>query len=278
MHTLVMSATPIPRSLAIVLYGQLSVTEMPDMPAERLPIKNCVVDQGYRPSAYKFMMQQIQLGRQVYVICPMAEPGIMEELENVVDYAKELKKKFPETVRIAHLHGKMRPKEKNEIMEQFASHNIDILVSTTVIEVGVNVPNATVMLVENAERFGLAGLHQIRGRVGRGSEQSYCIFMESKSGEKKNERLEILNHSNNGFEIAAKDLKLRGPGDLMGLEQSGSFSFRFADIYRDHQLLLDASADAGQLLAEDPDLSDEGHKLIKDRLERYLDSGYLDIL
>ena len=277
-HTLVMSATPIPRSLAIVLYVQLSVTQMTDMPAERLSIKNCVVDQGYRPSAYKFMMDQIRLGRQVYVICPMAEPGVMEELENVVDYAKSLTKVFPESVRIAHLHGKMRPKQKNEIMEAFASGQIDILVSTTVIEVGVNVPNATVMMVENAERFGLATLHQIRGRVGRGSEQSYCIFMESESGNKKNERLEILNHSNNGFEIAEKDLKLRGPGDLMGLEQSGSFSFRFADIYRDHQLLLDASADADALLAKDPHLSDPKRRGLWERLERYKEDGYLDIL
>ncbi|MCR5283794.1 MAG: ATP-dependent DNA helicase RecG [Lachnospiraceae bacterium] len=277
-HTLVMSATPIPRSLAIVLYGQLSVTQMTDMPAERLPIKNCVVDQGYRPSAYKFMMDQIRLGRQVYVICPMAEPGVMEELENVVDYAKHLGKIFPESVRIAHLHGKMRPKQKNEIMEAFATGQIDILVSTTVIEVGVNVPNATVMMVENAERFGLATLHQIRGRVGRGSEQSYCIFMESETRDKKNERLEILNHSNNGFEIAEKDLKLRGPGDLMGLEQSGSFSFRFADIYRDHQLLLDASADADELLAEDPGLSEPVHLGLKERLSRYQEEGYLDIL
>ncbi len=277
-HTIVMSATPIPRSLAIVLYGELDITEMPDMPASRLPIKNCVVDQTYRKTAYKFMNDQISLGRQVYIICPMAEPGVMEGLENVVEYAKEIRQYFPDSVNIEYLHGKMRPKQKNEIMQRFADGQTDILVSTTVVEVGVNVPNATVMMVENAERFGLATLHQIRGRVGRGKEQSYCIFMESDSGGKKNERLDILNHSNNGFEIAQKDLKLRGPGDLMGVEQSGEFSFRFADVYRDHQLLLDASADAEELLAADRMLTEPAHRALGERLKKYIDSGYLDIL
>ncbi len=277
-HTIVMSATPIPRSLAIVLYGQLDVTQMPDMPAKRLPIKNCVVDQNYRPAAYKFMAKQIAEGRQVYVICPMALSGVMDGLENVIDYAKELKEQLPEGIRIDYLHGKMRPKEKNRIMEEFAGHKTDILVSTTVIEVGINVPNATVMLVENAERFGLATLHQIRGRVGRGEHQSYCIFMQTGESGKKNERLEILNHSTDGFEIARKDLELRGPGDMMGIEQSGGFSFRFADIYRDQQILLDASSDADAVLKEDPLLKKESSHNLAKRLKQYNESGYLDIL
>ena len=277
-HTIVMSATPIPRSLAIVLYGELDITEMSDMPAERLPIKNCVVDQSYRMSAYKFMNDQILQGHQCYIICPMAEAGVMDGLENVVEYAAQIREFFPESVRIEYLHGKLRPKQKNEIMERFAAGQTDILVSTTVVEVGVNVPNATVMMVENAERFGLATLHQIRGRVGRGAGQSYCIFMESGSSDKKNERLEILNHSNNGFEIARKDLELRGPGDLMGIEQSGEFSFRFADVYRDHQLVLDAASDAEELLQQDPTLSLGEHKALGEKLEKYIDSGYMDIL
>ncbi|MCR5417388.1 MAG: ATP-dependent DNA helicase RecG [Lachnospiraceae bacterium] len=277
-HTIVMSATPIPRSLAIVLYGGLDITQMPDMPASRLPIKNCVVDQKYRNTAYKFMSDQIREGRQVYIICPMAQPGVMDGLENVVEYASQLREYFPDSVRIEYLHGKMRPAQKNEIMERFASGQTDILVSTTVVEVGVNVPNATVMMVENAERFGLATLHQIRGRVGRGSHQSYCVFMETESRGKKNERLDILNHSNSGFEIAEKDLKLRGPGDLMGIEQSGDFSFRFADIYRDHQLVLQAASDADELIGKDPGLSLPEHKLLKKRLDDYLESGYLEVL
>ena len=277
-HTIVMSATPIPRSLAIVLYGQLDISEMTDMPGGRLPIKNCVVDQSWRPSAYKFMNEQIAAGRQIYVICPMAEPGVMEELENVGDYAKSLKAYFPENVNIEYLHGKMRPKQKNEIMERFAEGQTQILVSTTVIEVGVNVPNATVMLVENAERFGLASLHQIRGRVGRSDIQSYCIFMETQSRGQKNERLDILNRSNDGFEIAQKDLELRGPGDLTGLEQSGAFSFRHADIYRDHSYLMDASADADAILMTDPALQRPEHALLKEYLDRYAEESYMDVL
>lgn len=277
-HTVVMSATPIPRSLAIVLYGDMDVTEMKELPSKRLPIKNCVVDQRYRPTAYKFMQSEIDKGHQVYIICPMAEPGVMEELENVVDYAKELRNQFPESVRIAHLHGKMKPKQKTEIMESFASGQIDILVSTTVIEVGINVPNATVMMVENAQRFGLATLHQIRGRVGRGSAQSYCIFMESETRGQVNERLSILNRSNNGFEIANEDLKLRGPGDFMGTMQSGSFQFRFADIYRDADMLKVASMDANEILQNDSLLMEESHIPLRRKLEAYIASGYLDIL
>ena len=277
-HTIVMSATPIPRSLGMILYGDLAITEMKEVPSDRLPIKNCVVDQKYRQSAYTFMQKEIASGHQVYIICPMAQPGVMEELENVVEYAQKLAAFFPETTRIAHLHGKMKPAEKNRIMELFAADEIDILVSTTVIEVGINVPNATVMLVENAERFGLATLHQIRGRVGRGDAQSYCIFMESETGQHKNERLQILNRSNDGFEIANEDLRLRGPGDFMGVEQSGAFCFRFADIYRDAAMLTAAAADVEQIIGCDPCLTMESHMPLKEKLECYLNSGYLHIL
>ena len=167
-HVLVMSATPIPRTLAIILYGDLKVSVIDELPANRLPIKNCVVGTSYRPKAYEFIAKEVAAGRQAYVICPMVEEGESEDLENVVDYTEKLRAVLPPSVQVAYLHGKMRPADKNRIMEEFAAKEIDVLVSTTVIEVGINVPNATVMMVENAERFGLAQLHQLRGRVGRG--------------------------------------------------------------------------------------------------------------
>lgn len=277
-HTIVMSATPIPRSLALILYGDMDITEMKEVPSERLPIKNCVVNQNYRQTAYKFMQDEIRKGHQIYIICPMAEPGVMEELENVVDYAKFIRPFFEEDVRIAYLHGKMKPKQKAEIMDRFSDGEIDILVSTTVIEVGINVPNATVMMVENAERFGLATLHQIRGRVGRGDAQSYCIFMETEEKTEKNERLEILNHSNDGFEIAGEDLKLRGPGDFMGIEQSGAFHFRYADIYQDADMLKSAAEDVAKILKNDSLLIEESHIPLKRKMETYVSSGYIKIL
>lgn len=278
LHTIVMSATPIPRSLALILYGDLDITEMKGMPSARLPIKNCVVNQTYRNTAYTFMLDEINKGHQAYVICPMAEPGVMEEYENVVDYSAMLRTWFPQQVQIAYLHGKMKPKQKNEIMERYAQGEIDILVSTTVIEVGINVPNATVMLIENAERFGLATLHQIRGRVGRGDSQSYCIFMESGENSKKNDRLEILNHSNDGFEIANEDLKLRGPGNFTGVEQSGALHFRYADIYQDADMLKKAASDVAKILENDSLLLEESHIPLKKKMETYVSSGYMKIL
>ena len=201
-HVLVMSATPIPRTLAIILYGDLDISVIDELPARRLPIKNCVVDISYRPKAYAFMEREIQAGRQVYVICPMVEESEGLEAENVLDYTQRLRDIMPPQIRVEPLHGRMKPAEKNKIMSAFASNEIQILVSTTVVEVGVNVPNATVMMVENAERFGLAQLHQLRGRVGRGEHQSYCIFMQGQDARETKERLEILVKSNDGFEIA----------------------------------------------------------------------------
>ncbi len=240
-HMLVMSATPIPRTLAIILYGDLQISVIDELPANRLPIKNCVVNTSYRPKAYQFIEKQVREGRQAYVICPMVEVGEMEELENVTEYAGKLKAALPSDIQVAILHGKMRAADKNHIMEEFAKHNIDVLVSTTVIEVGINVPNSTVMMVENAERFGLAQLHQLRGRVGRGEYQSYCIFISTKENKETLERLEILNKSNDGFFIASEDMKLRGPGDLFGIRQSGEFAFRMGDIYTDANILKQAS-------------------------------------
>ena len=256
-HVLVMSATPIPRTLAIILYGDLKVSVIDELPANRLPIKNCVVGTSYRPKAYEFIAKEVAAGRQAYVICPMVEEGESEDLENVVDYTEKLRAALPPSVQVAYLHGKMRPADKNRIMEEFADKKIDVLVSTTVIEVGINVPNATVMMVENAERFGLAQLHQLRGRVGRGEFQSYCIFISTSDTKETMERLQILNHSNDGFHIASEDLKLRGPGDIFGIRQSGEFAFVLGDIYTDANILKEASDAVEQLLVSDPDLADD---------------------
>ena len=247
-HIIVMSATPIPRTLAIILYGDLDISVIDELPANRLPIKNCVVDTGYRKTAYAFMKKQVQDGRQCYVICPMVEESEHLEVENVLDYAQMLQDELGEEVAVSFLHGKMKQAEKDDIMERFGRNEIQVLVSTTVIEVGIDVPNATVMLVENAERFGLAQLHQLRGRVGRGKHQSYCIFMSASKSKETRERLEILNKSNDGFKIASEDLRLRGPGDLFGIRQSGLMDFRLGDVYQDAKLLQKANEAADLLL------------------------------
>ena len=272
-HVLVMSATPIPRTLAIILYGDLDISVIDQMPSDRLPIKNCVVTPDWRPKAYRFLEREVAAGHQAYVICPMVEESEMLEAENVIDYTGKLRAALPSSIRVEYLHGKMKGKEKNEIMEEFAAGKIQVLVSTTVVEVGVNVPNAAVMLIENAERFGLAQLHQLRGRVGRGKSQSYCIMVNC-GEEGAGERLDILNRSNDGFYIASEDLKLRGPGDIFGVRQSGDMEFKLADIYTDASLLKTASQEADRLLREDPDFAAPEHQLLGRRLERYLEKSY----
>ena len=218
------------------------------------------------------MKKEVEAGHQVYIICPMVEENEELELENVTDYTEKLKGILPE-FQISCLHGKMKPKEKNEIMEAFADGQIQILVSTTVIEVGINVPNATVMMVENAERFGLAQLHQLRGRVGRGRDQSYCIFMSGSKGKETKKRLEVLNQSNDGFYIASEDLKLRGPGDLFGIRQSGVLEFRMGDVFQDSRVLEQASEAAGRILEEDAELALPKHEKLKERLEKAMAKG-----
>lgn len=273
-HVIVMSATPIPRTLAIILYGDLDLSVIDELPAGRQVIKNCVVDTGYRPKAYAFIQKQVEAGRQAYVICPMVEASEMIEGENVLDYTKALRKELPSSVCVEYLHGKMKPKEKNEIMERFAAGEIQVLVSTTVIEVGVNVPNATVMMIENAERFGLAQLHQLRGRVGRGSAQSYCIMVSASKEENTMGRLSILNQSNDGFYIASEDLKLRGPGDIFGLRQSGDLEFKLGDIFTDAGLLKEVSEEVNRILDEDPLLEKEEHRELGRKVDQYLGSNY----
>ena len=236
-HTLVMSATPIPRTLAIILYADMDISIIKELPKGRKPIKNCVVGTNYRQTAYQFIAGQIAEQSQVYVVCPMVEESETLDVTNVTEYVDTMRANLPAGTRIEMLHGQMRAEEKNEIMKRFSEGEIDVLVSTTVIEVGVNNPNATVMMVENAERFGLAQLHQLRGRVGRGKKQSYCIFINGKESEESMERLRVLENSNDGFFIASEDLKLRGPGDFFGIRQSGDALFELADIYNHADML-----------------------------------------
>ena len=250
---LVMSATPIPRTLSMILYGDLSVSRLTELPKNRLPIKNLAMPASERGRMYRFILKEIEKGRQAYVICPAIEENGLEQIENVTDYTENLRRTLPEGIRIESLNGRMHSLEKDKIMTAFAAHEIDILVSTTVIEVGINVPNATCILIENAERFGLSQLHQLRGRVGRGKDQSYCMFLYSKERSEKPKRLAILEQTNNGFEIAEQDLKLRGPGDLFGVRQSGELGFRLADIYEDADILTKAASYVDEVLRRNPE-------------------------
>ena len=265
-HVLAMSATPIPRTLAIILYGDLHISIINELPGGRLPIKNCVVGTDYRPKAYKFIQNQIEAGRQAYVICPMIEEGELDGVENVMDYTEKLRNNLPQSINVEMLHGKMKPAQKDAIMDSFARKEIDVLVSTTVIEVGINVPNATVMMIENAERFGLSQLHQLRGRVGRGEHQSYCIFLNTSESKDAVQRLDIMNKSNDGFKIAEEDLRQRGPGDLFGVRQSGELGFKVGDIYHDADLVKESAMDADRILAMDPDLLLPQHRVMKQTL------------
>lgn len=275
-HILVMSATPIPRTLAIIVYGDLDISVINELPKNRLPIKNCVVDTGYRNTAYRFIKNQIAQGRQCYVICPMVEESETLEVENVTDYTENLQEIMGVNIKVQCLHGKMKQSQKDEIMEAFSKNKIQVLVSTTVIEVGIDVPNSTVMLIENAERFGLAQLHQLRGRVGRGKYQSYCIFMSASKSKETKERLDILNESNDGFFIASEDLRLRGPGDLFGIRQSGILDFKLGDVFQDSQVLQQASEVANLILEEDPQLEKEKYESLKQQVQKIIQGGMLE--
>ena len=254
-HTLFLSATPIPRSLAKLLYGSLPLSVLKEKPADRLPIKNALIHKEEQQKAFSFILEEIKKGRQAYVICPMIEENESLPVEAVLSYRKVLRKFFPEDIRIGVLHGKLKSEEKEAVMAAFKRGETEILLSTTVVEVGVDVANATVMLIENAERFGLAQLHQLRGRVGRSALQSYCIFLDRKDDEKSRERLEIMKSSNDGFAIAKEDLRLRGPGDLFfGERQSGELQFSMADPILDEELFRIAREEAMQMLKADPEL------------------------
>ncbi len=276
-NVLIMSATPIPRTLALILYGNMNVSVLDEMPQDRLRVKNCVVDPGYRNTAYSFILDEVKKGHQAYIVCPMIEENEDLECEDVVSYTEKIKKEFPGNVRIEYLHGRMRPAEKNEKMARFSAGETDILVSTTVIEVGVDVPNATVMMVENADRFGLAQLHQLRGRIGRGKAQSYCIFVNT--GDKEvSERLGILVKTNDGFKIAGEDLKLRGQGDLFGLRQSGETGFELADPFSYPDILEAASEASNVILSEDPGLNLDKNTMIRAAVEKHDKNRFSDTL
>lgn len=255
-HILVMSATPIPRTLAMVIFGGLSVSVIDELPKNRIPIANCVVNSSFREKAYEKIRSEINKGHQAYVICPMVYEGDDNGLglKSVEEHTKDLREYFGDSVRILSLNGKMKSEEKTRIMEEFKDRKADILVSTTVIEVGIDVPNATVIMIENAERFGLSQLHQLRGRVGRGSDASFCILMSDTKQEGTLKRLKILNETNDGFKIASEDMKLRGPGELNGVRQSGELSFGLGDVVNDSDIMM---------------LAIEYYDRLKDRMESY---------
>ena len=221
------------------------------------------------------MEKEIAAGRQVYVICPMVEESENMEAENVIDYTERLRVFLKPGIVIEYLHGKMRPKEKNDIMERFAKGEIQILVSTTVVEVGINVPNATVMMIENCERFGLAQLHQLRGRVGRGGHQSYCIFMTGHESKETKARMEIMGKSNDGFLIAEEDLKLRGPGDLFGIRQSGMLEFKMADVFQDASILREAYDAAKKLTRSEVQLMCKKYERLREKISTYAEDLFL---
>jgi len=275
-HTLVMTATPIPRTLALILYGDLDISIIDELPPGRQKIDTSAVDSRYHQRIYTFIQKHVKEGRQAYVICPMIEESEKLEVQNVLDYTEELTKELSEC-RVACVHGKMKAKEKQEIMDDFAAGKIDVLVSTTVIEVGINVPNATIMLIENAERFGLAQLHQLRGRVGRGSEKSYCILVSDTKTKVAKERMKTMTESEDGFVISEKDLKLRGPGEFFGIRQHGLPELKIADLYHDMAILKEAQSAAAELLKKDRFLEAEEHQLLKEHIDGYLEGKTLEM-
>ena len=256
-HTLVMSATPIPRTLALILYGDLDVSVIDQLPPGRKPIETYAVTSAYHPRLYAFIRKQVEAGRQVYIVCPMVSENdeLPDERKAVTEYAQKLQTEIFPDLKVAFVHGKMKATEKDAVMSAFAAGKTDILVSTTVIEVGVDVPNANLMVVENAERFGLSQLHQLRGRVGRGQHQSYCVLVSDNKNDETRQRLKAMMKTADGFKIAEEDLRLRGPGDFFGLRQHGLPGLRVADLGCDTRLLAEAQSAADGLLAEDPALT-----------------------
>lgn len=275
-HTLVMTATPIPRTLALILYGDLDISIIDELPPGRQKIDTSAVDSRYHQRIYAFIRKHVAAGRQAYVICPMIEESEKLEVQSVLQYTEELVEELPDC-RVACVHGKMKAKEKQAVMDGFAAGNIDVLVSTTVIEVGINVPNATIMLIENAERFGLAQLHQLRGRVGRGSEKSYCILVSDTKTKVAKERMKTMTESEDGFVISEKDLKLRGPGEFFGIRQHGLPELKIADLYKDMAILKEAQQAAAELLQRDRALAAEEHQLLKAHIEGYLEGKSLEM-
>ncbi len=270
-HTLVMSATPIPRTLALIIYGDLDISVIDEMPKGRLLIKTYLIDSKKRARAQNFIKQHIDEGKQAYVVCPLIEEGEDDKL-SVNEYAQSLAKSPLKNVRIGILHGKMKAKEKEDIMNAFKLGEIDLLVSTTVVEVGVDVPNACIMMIENAENFGLSQLHQLRGRVGRGSDQAYCILVSDSDSDTTLKRLKIMEKSSDGFYISEQDLKQRGPGDFFGNKQHGLPKLKIADMIEDIAVLKQTSVTANKILAEDSNLSKPENLPLKETVETLFDN------
>lgn len=264
---LVMTATPIPRTLSLVLYGDLDVSIVDTLPPGRKPIKTYVVDDRMRDRVYKFIRKNIAEGRQAYIVCPLVEESDAMDVESATGLVEKIKDDALKGLRVGLIHGKMKSAEKDDIMRRFSKGELQVLVSTTVIEVGVNVPNASIMVIENAERFGLAQLHQLRGRVGRGVHQSYCILFNQSKSQVSRQRMEIMASSNDGFVIAEKDLELRGPGDVFGVRQHGLPEFRIANLYRDMDVLKDVQKAAKHIVSEGLMENDESYRTLARRVE-----------
>ena len=268
-NVLVMTATPIPRTLAMILYGDMDISIIDEMPPGRMPIQTFCVNESYEERLYAFMRKQVQKGRQVYVICPAVEESEDGELRSATDSAEFLQRAVFQDLSVGLIHGQMKPADKDSIMEAFLKGNIHILVATTVVEVGVNVPNATLMVIENAERFGLAQLHQLRGRVGRGNEESYCVLVTESQQTQTRKRMKTMVDSNDGFFIAEEDLRLRGAGDVFGLRQHGLPDFRLADLYKDMSILKEAQALAQTVMEVDPSLELLEHRGLMQELNAF---------
>ena len=274
-HMLVLSATPIPRTLALVIYGDLDVSVIDELPPGRQKVDTFALGESYRPRVQAFIRKLAAAGQQIFVVCPLVgEPDqIPDERKAVTAYAKQLQEQVFPDLRVAVLHGKMKPKEKEKVMAAFAAGESDILVSTTVVEVGVDVPNATCMVVENADRFGLSQLHQLRGRVGRGKAKSYCILLSDSQNEETRARLKVMTQTNDGFRISQEDLRLRGPGDFFGQRQHGLPAMKIADLSCDMRLLDEAQTAARQLMARDPELTEPTHQALRDRIRQLFDTN-----
>ncbi|MEG0912514.1 MAG: ATP-dependent DNA helicase RecG [Oscillospiraceae bacterium] len=267
-HLLVMSATPIPRTLALIIYGDLDISVLDEIPPGRTPVKTFLVNDTLRERYIGYVRKTVAAGHQAYIVCPLVEDS--EALENTVsasDYKRELENNYLHGISVGLVHGRMKPAEKAAVMDAFTSGELSVLVSTTVIEVGVDVPNATLMIIENAERFGLSALHQLRGRVGRGSGESTCVLVSGSKSENAKSRLEIMTRTNDGFEIARHDLKLRGPGDFFGRRQHGLPELHIADLANDENVLYNASDAAKAILTDDEKLSRPEHKALKEQIK-----------
>lgn len=266
-HTLIMTATPIPRTLALAVYGDLEISAIDELPPGRQKVDTFAVNESLRTRIDTFLRKEVAAGHQVYIVCPLVEDSEQTDLKSVTEYTENLQKKVFPDLSVAFLHGKMKPKEKDAVMKRFAEGSTHILVATSVIEVGVNVPNATVMLVENAERFGLSQLHQLRGRVGRGTAKAYCILMNQSRQEYAKQRMEVMRRTNDGFLIAEKDLELRGPGEFFGTRQHGLPPLKIANLYSDLPILSQTTDAVRELLAEDPDLSQAEHRPVLQKID-----------